>query len=145
MIRVLIAAPTPALRAGLRALIATSEIQIAGLAATLAAPGVDIAAADVLLVADVDLLANATRIIPDNTRLALLLLADDGRAADLLRALPLAGWGILPLDSSPAELTAALIAVAPGLMAFPLALAEQLLGQRGPQAVPTLDRPDPLT
>ena len=35
MIRVLIAAPTPALRAGLRALVATTELQIAGAVATL--------------------------------------------------------------------------------------------------------------
>ena len=43
MIRVLIAAPTPALRAGLRALVATTELQIAGVAATLVALDVDIA------------------------------------------------------------------------------------------------------
>jgi hypothetical protein len=36
MIRVLIAAPTPARRAGLRALAATNELQIAGETATLA-------------------------------------------------------------------------------------------------------------
>jgi len=61
------------------------------------------------------------------------------------RALPLAGWGILPLDSSPSELQAALVAVANGLVTLPLALAEQLLGQRGPVAVPSLERADPLT
>jgi DNA-binding NarL/FixJ family response regulator len=145
MIRVLIAAPTPALRAGLRALVATTELQIAGAAATLAALGVDISDVDVLLLADEALLADAARIIPDDARLALLLLASDGRAATLLSSLPLAGWGILPLDSSSAELQAALVAVAHGLVALPLPLAEQLLGQRGPVAVPTLDRADPLT
>ncbi len=145
MIRVLIAAPTPALRAGLRALVATSELQIAGETATLAMLDVDIAAVDVLLLADEDLLADAARILPEDARLALLLLAGDGRAATLLRSLPLAGWGILPLDSSPAELQAALVAVAHGLVAVPLPLAEQLLGQRGSVVVPALDRADPLT
>ena len=145
MIRVLIAAPTPALRAGLRALVATTELQIAGVAATLAAPDLDIANVDVLLLADAALLEEAARVIPDDSRMALLLLADDGRAATLLRALPLAGWGILPLDSSPSELQAALVAVANGLITLPLPLAEQLLGQRGPVAVPSLDRADPLT
>ena len=145
MIRVLIAAPTPALRAGLQALVATNELQIAGVVSTLAALDVDIAAVDVLLLADEDLLADAARIIPDDARLALLLLAGDGRAAALLRALPLAGWGILPLDSSPAELQAALGAVAHGLVVLPMPLAEQLLGQRGPLAVPAHDQADPLT
>jgi DNA-binding NarL/FixJ family response regulator len=145
MTRVLIAAPTPALRAGLRALVATTELQIAGVAATLVALDVDIANVDVVLLADAGLLADAARIIPDDARLALLLLADDGRAATLLRSLPLAGWGILPLDSSPAELQAALVAVAHRLVVLPLPLAEQLLDQRGPVAVPTLERADPLT
>ena len=145
MIRVLIAAPTPALRAGLRALVATTELRIAGVAATLATLDLDIADVDVVLLADAALLEDAARIIPDDARMALLLLADDGRAATLLRALPLAGWGILPLDSSPSELQAALVAVANGLVTLPLALAEQLLGQRGPVAVPSLERADPLT
>jgi DNA-binding NarL/FixJ family response regulator len=145
MIRVLIAAPTPALRAGLRALVATSELQIVGVAATLAAPDVDMRDVDVVLLADEGLLTDAARIVPDAAHLALLLLADDGRAATLLRSLPLSGWGILPLDSSPSELQSALVAVAHGLVALALPLAEQLLGQRSPVAVPTLDQADPLT
>jgi DNA-binding NarL/FixJ family response regulator len=145
MIRVLIAAPTPALRAGLRALVATGELVIAGETATLALLDVDIATVDVLLLADEALLADAARIIPADTRLALLLLTSDVNASTQLRALPLAGWGILPLDSSPAELQAALTAVAHGLVALPLPLTEQLLGRRGPLTVPTHDQPDPLT
>ena len=145
MIRVLIAAPTPALRAGLRALVVTSELQIAGETATLALLDVDIATVDVLLLADESLLGAAAQVIRDEARLAVLLLAGDGSAASQLRALPLAGWGILPLDSSPAELQAALTAVAHGLVALPLPLAEQLLGWRGPLAMPTHDQPDPLT
>jgi DNA-binding NarL/FixJ family response regulator len=145
MIRVLIAAPAPALRAGLRALIATAELQIVGETATPAAPGGDLEPVDVLLLADADLLADTARIIPADARLAMLLLAGDGRAAGLLRALPLAGWGILPLDSGAAELQAALAAVARGLVVLPAPLAEQLLVQRGPIAVPALEQADPLT
>jgi DNA-binding NarL/FixJ family response regulator len=145
MIRVLIAAPTPALRAGLRALVATDELQIAGEAATLALLDVDIATVDVLLLADEALLADAARILPAEARLALLLLSGDAGAITLLRALPLAGWGMLPLDSSAAELQAALVAVAHGLVALPLPLAEQLLDRRGPVAAPARDQPDPLT
>ena len=142
MTRVLIAAPAPALRAGLRALVATDELQIAGEAATLDA---DLASVDVVLLADGELLADAARRIPANARLALLLLAGDGRAAPLLRALPLAGWGILPLNSSAEELQAALAGVARGLVVLPAPLAEQLMGQRRPVAVPALDQADPLT
>jgi DNA-binding NarL/FixJ family response regulator len=145
MIRVLIAAPTPALRAGLRALVATSELVIAGETASLALLDVDIATVDVLLLADEALLADAAQIIPADARLALLLLTSDASASTQLRALPLAGWSILPLDSSPAELQAALTAVAHGLVALPLPLLEQLLGRRGPLAVPTQDQPAPLT
>jgi DNA-binding NarL/FixJ family response regulator len=145
MIRVLIAAPTPALRAGLRALVATTELEIVGVAATPAAADVDMSKADVVLLADAALLEDAARSIPGDARLALLLLADDGRAAAQLRSLPVSGWGILPPDSSPAELQAALVALAHGLVALPLPLAEQLLGQHGPVAVPTLTQPDPLT
>ena len=84
MIRVLIVAPTPALRAGLRALVVTSELQIAGETATLALLDVDIATVDVLLLADESLLGAAAQVIGDESRLALLLLADNGSAATQL-------------------------------------------------------------
>jgi DNA-binding NarL/FixJ family response regulator len=145
MTRVLIAAPAPALRAGLRTLVATTELQIIGETASLAALDIDFADVDVLLVADEALLADAARIIPGDGRLALLLLAADGRAAPRLSERPLAGWGIVPLDSGAAELQAALAAVANGLVALSAPLAEQLRGQRGPQAVPALEQADPLT
>jgi DNA-binding NarL/FixJ family response regulator len=145
MTRVLIAAPAPALRAGLRALIATAELQIVGETATPPAPDLDLESVDVVLLADAELLADTARILPADARLALLLLAGDGRAAGLLRTLPLAGWGILPLDSGAPELQAALAAVARGLVVLPAPLAERLLGQRGPVAVPALEQADPLT
>src|SRR5262245_55747031 len=134
MTRVLIAAPTPALRAGLRALLATADIQIVGEAASLAALDADLSTVDVILVAAVDLLEDAAHTIGDEGRLAVLALAGDGRAAELLRALPLIGWGILPPDASPAELQTAVHTVAQGLVVLPAPLIEQLLGQRGPIA-----------
>jgi len=134
MTRVLIAAPTPALRAGLRALLASADIQIAGEAARLAALDADLSAVDVFLVGDVALLEDAAHTIGGAARLAVLALAGDSRVAELLRTLPLIGWGILPPDASPAELQAAVHTVAQGLVVLPAPLVEQLLGQHGPIA-----------
>jgi DNA-binding NarL/FixJ family response regulator len=145
MTRVLIAAPTPALRAGLRALLSTADIEIVGEAAALAAPEVDLSAADVVLVAEVELLADAARAIGAEARLAMLALANDDRAAEQLRALPLIGWGILPLDASQTELQAAIHTVAQGLVVLPPALIEQLLRQRGPIVALAQSRAEPLT
>jgi DNA-binding NarL/FixJ family response regulator len=145
MTRVLIAAPTPALRAGLRALVSTADVQIAGEAATLAVLNTDLSVVDVILVADEDLLADAAHTIGEEARLALLVLADDGRSAALLRSLPLTGWGILPPDSSPLELQAAVVAVARGLVVVSAGLAEQLLRQRGPIGALAQPPADPLT
>jgi DNA-binding NarL/FixJ family response regulator len=132
MTRVLIAAPTPALRAGLRALVATAEVWVTGETATLADLDADLAAVDVIIVADEDLLVDAARVVGDDARLALLVLADDARPAALIRSLPLRGWGILPPDSSPAELQAAVVALGQGLVVLQAELIERLLAQRAP-------------
>jgi DNA-binding NarL/FixJ family response regulator len=145
MTRVLIAAPTPALRAGLRALLSTADVEIMGETATLRAPEVDLSEVDVVLVADVELLADAARVVGTEARLAMLALADDSRAAQSLRALPLIGWGILPLDASPAELQTSIRTIAHGLVVLPTALIEQLLGQRGPIAALAQPPAEPLT
>jgi DNA-binding NarL/FixJ family response regulator len=144
MTRVLIAAPTPALRAGLRALLSTADIEIVGEVATFAAPEADLSVADVVLVADIDLLAGAARALGAEARLAMLALADDDRTAEQLRALPLVGWGILPLDASQAELQTAIHTVAQGLVVLPAALIEQLLRRRGPIAA-SAQPAEPLT
>jgi DNA-binding NarL/FixJ family response regulator len=145
MIRVLIAAPTPALRAGLRALLSAADIEIVGEVAVLGAPDVDRSAVDVVLVADVELLAGANRAIGAETRMGMLMLANDSRAAELLRALPLVGWGILAQDASPAELQTAIRTIAQGLVVLPAALVEQLLRQRGPIAALAQPPAEPLT
>jgi DNA-binding NarL/FixJ family response regulator len=145
MTRVLIAAPTPALRAGLRTLLAAADIQIVGEAARLAALEADLSAVDVILVAGEELLDDAARTIGDQARLAVLALAGDGRTAELLRALPLIGWGILPPDASPAELQAAVHTVAQGLVVLPAPLIEPLLGQHSPIAALAPPPAEPLT
>jgi len=66
-------------------------------------------------------------------------------AADRLRALPLAAWGILPPDASPAELQAAIHTLAQGLVVLPTAVIEPLLRQRGPIAALAQPPAEPLT
>jgi DNA-binding NarL/FixJ family response regulator len=55
-------------------------------------------------------------------RLAVLLLADHAQAIQSLVGLPLHSWGVLPLDCNPEELTAAISALAQGLLVLSPAL-----------------------
>ena len=129
MTRVLIAAPTPALRAGLRALLATAELQVVGETSTLVGPAVDLSDVDVV-VADELLLVGAARLNLEDGRVGLVVLSNDDRSVEALRALPLRGWGIAAPDATAAELQAAVMAAAQGMVVLPLALTERLLGQR---------------
>lgn len=138
MIRVGIAAPTPALRAGLRAMLTTSEGSVAVVGETAAPTELATAATvttldlDALLLADdtlLDELADMAggEIVPNT--LAVVVLAETGRAAATLRRLPLRGWGMVPLDVAPAALQAALVAAAQGLAVLAPSLAEPLFAQ----------------
>lgn len=133
MTRTLIAAPSTMLRAGLRSLLAATDLQIVGEVATLTALGPAQRAADVIIVADATLLAEAGGLATEG-RLALLVLDNDEQAVAALRRLPLRGWGLLPAEASPSEIAAAAAAAAQGLVVVPPPLAERLLGQRpGPE------------
>lgn len=134
MIHILIIAPTPALRAGLRALLASAEIEIIGETATLADQPLP-ASVDLVVLADLALLSDTQRVLGDEARVGLLLLADDERPVAALRTLPLAGWGLVTRDASPSELQAAAQAVAQGLVVLPPALAGRLLNQRTPDGL----------
>jgi len=127
MVHVLIAAPTPALRAGLRALLVGTGIAIVGEAGSLAAPSAIPPGVDVLIIGDEGLLADAERALAGEPRYAALLLADDERPAAALRRLPLTGWGILPRDAGAAELAAAVHAVAQELIVLAPGLAARLV------------------
>lgn len=135
--RIFIVAPTPALRAGLRAMLAGEGIEVVG-----EAPAAGVAAgADVVLVAGDDPGA-AARALAGEEGAALVVLGDDARLPGLLRALPLRGWAVLGPDAGPEELRAAVGAAAQGLVAVPRQLAEQLAG---PRAVPGDAPAEPLT
>lgn len=136
MTRVFIVAATPALRAGLRALLAGAAVEVAGeAAAAVVAP-----AADVVLAAG-DEAAPTARALARAEGGALVALSDDAGLAAMLAELPLRGWAIVMSDASGEELAAAVAAAAQGLVALPRAWAGRLNQARQPGEPPG----DPLT
>ncbi|MCX7790680.1 MAG: response regulator transcription factor [Chloroflexaceae bacterium] len=125
MTTVFIVAPTPALRAGLQAMLTGEGLEVVGMAP---APSLS-NLADVVLVAGEDPGA-AARAIAGEEGAAFVALSDDARLPGLLRALPLPGWAIVAPDASPDELRAAVHAAAQGMAALPRAMVESLAGPR---------------
>lgn len=137
MLCVFIIAPTPALRAGLRALITQADAswEVVGEASTVAQAAQSSALAAALSAADVVVLSDATQVISlagqvsDEGRQAVIVLTEMessvARVISALRALPVCGWGIVPTDASAGELRAAIAAASQGLVAMPM----QLLGR----------------
>lgn len=147
MTRVFVAAPTPLMRAGLRALLTAPDasptldsLEVVGEAALLAGQGSELAKADVAVVANDELLdEEVARALADNRKLAMVVLSSDERAVNLLRMLRLRGWGVVSPDAPASELQAAVVAVSQGLIVLPLTLADRLLGQPSSLLVETLD------
>jgi DNA-binding NarL/FixJ family response regulator len=127
VIRVVIAAATPALRSGLRALVTSPEIDVLQEASAADAALRLTADADVLLIAGLTLLQRiADRTGVDGTaaelsHLAVVTLADERRAAAILESLPVRGWAIVPSDGSRDEIVAGIIAAHAGFGAMPAA------------------------
>ena len=145
MTQVYLAAPTPMMRAGLRAMLETSGIQVIGEASSIEDVA-DLQSIDVLIVGDEQLLGDVVSTLFSDGETALLVLSDTGSAASLLRTLPLRGWGIIPPDAPAPELQSAVLSVAQGLVVLSLPVAERLFS--GPGVVNALDnRPldEPLT
>ena len=145
--RVFVVAPSPVMRAGLRSMLAAvdgADVEVVGQAAGLAGAELEpaLSGADVVLLADEDLLEEAALSLTDDgedARQALLVLTDDEGAVGKLRSLPLRGWGIVPPDAPPEELGAAAAAVGRGLVVLPPSLTERLLGTSA--AVEALSEP----
>lgn len=130
MLRVFIIAPTPALRAGLRALLAQAEPawEIAGEASAIVHDQMRVDA-DLFLLADPDQLLPLVGMLSGGRDQVVVVLADDAAAATavaVLRALPLRGWGVAPADASVEELRAAALAALQGMVALPAHMADQL-------------------
>ncbi len=114
MIRVLLVAPIPALRLGLRALLADSEVEIIGEANRLDSPDLIDTEAEVVIY------ASASASLPDLEAgplqgAAFLLLTDDASTVQALMRRR-GTWGALPLEASREELLAAVRALAEGLI-----------------------------
>jgi DNA-binding NarL/FixJ family response regulator len=142
--RVFVVAPTPTLRAGLRSMLAaveTADLLVVGEAGLLAAAP-RLAEADVLLVADDELLEETALSVSEDGTQSLLLLSDDEGATSRLRVLSLRGWGVVSPDAPSEELGAAVAAVAQGLTVLPKTLADRLLDE---PAAPVEELSDPLT
>ena len=141
--RVFVVAPTPTMRAGLRSMLAaveTTDLLVVGEAGMSAGPVPPLSGADVVLVADEELLEEAALSVSEDGTQSLLLLSEDEGEASRLRALSLRGWGVVPPDAPSEELGAAVAAVAQGLSVLPKTLADRLLGE-SPAAVEELSEP----
>jgi DNA-binding NarL/FixJ family response regulator len=134
--RAFVVASTPVTRAGLRSMLAGAEgtdVRVVGEAGPSSAPDPSaLSEADVVLLADEELLEETAIALAEDGTQALLLISDDDHAIPRLRALPLRGWGVVPPDAPPEELAAAASAAAQGLIVLPKPLTERLL--QGPAA-----------
>lgn len=141
-VRVIVVAATPAMRAGLRTMLASAEesgVLVVGEASP-TAEGFSVGSgSDVVLVADEGTLE--TSAVVDLATQPLVLLSEDQGAVSRLRELPLRGWGVLPPDASPEELAAAVLAAAQGLVVLPPPLLERL----SHEPAPVEELPEPLT
>ena len=146
MTRVLIAAATPALRAGLRALLDAPAVEVVGAAASLSGLAAALADADVVVVGDAQLLKEGLPAAVGAQGPALVVLSEDGGPAATLRTMSLRGWGIVPPEATIEELQATVVAAAQGLVVLPGRLAGRLLAPPPPGATSDLAPPEePLT
>lgn len=130
MIRLAILASTPALRSGLRALLAADE-RVEIVAEGVSAADLDeLDGLDVILVANPEVSLDALRanLQQSDSPPALLILSDEPQTARSLPSLPVRAWGLLPTDVGEEELLAAVFAVHEGLLTAAPGLMQPLLG-----------------
>ncbi len=147
MIHVFIAALTPTIRAGLRAMLSSPTIQIIGEAATLAGPAATaLDQSDVVVLANPELLGDMLPLSELEQLPAIVILSEESEPVATLRTLPVRGWGIVMPNAPADELQAAVAAVAHGLIVMPQVLGENLLSNP-PTAVADDNEPpgEPLT
>lgn len=129
-IRLAILAPTPALRSGLRALLAGDErVEVVAEGPSLSELD-ELDGLDVILIAGSELSFETLRVALEQSGSppALLILSDEPQIARVLPSLPVRAWGLLPPDVGEEELLAAVFAVHEGLLTAAPALIQPLLG-----------------
>ncbi len=132
MIHVVVIAPTLAVRTGLRALLETNEdIEVVTEAPSLDSPEVAASEADVFVITGIaagrEVLERALGSLDETV--GVLVLADQPDSAVHLTRLPVRAWGVLPLDASMEELSAAVYAVREGLVVGTPPLLEPMLAR----------------
>lgn len=127
MPRIFIVAPTPALRAGLRALLAQAEPawEVVGEATVIAHERMPVDA-DLFVLTDPDQLLPLSGALSGERDRSVVMLTDDPAIVEALRALPLRGWSIAPADASAEELRASALAALQGMVALPVHMADRL-------------------
>ena len=127
--RAFVVAPAPVTRAGLRSMLANAEgtdVRVVGEASS-PTDSSELSEADVVLLANEELLEEASFAVAEDGTQALVLISEDDHAVSRLRAMQLRGWGVVPPDAPPEELAAAVAAAGQGLTVLPKAVTERLL------------------
>lgn len=145
--RVFVVAPTPFARAGLRSMLEGAEAGVGAGVDVLVVGAADSIVESVTLGVDVvvvggdEFLEEAARVAAEEGTQAILLLSEDDRSVTVLRELAPRGWGVISLDAPPEELSAAIAAVAQGLVVLPRTLTGRLLREQAVVEEPA----EPLT
>ena len=103
-----------------------TEVRVVGEASSPTDPS-ELSEADVVLLANEELLEEASIAVAEDGTQALVLISEEEHAVSRLRAMQLRGWGVVPPDAPPEELAAAVAAVGQGLIVLPKAMTERLL------------------
>jgi DNA-binding NarL/FixJ family response regulator len=138
MTRVLLVSTSPAVRAGLRALLATAGDVVVVAESPASQPGLvegldappDVAVVDVASASALDDLSEWL----DGPDVGLLVLGPPDGLERVLALSPAFAWGYLARESGPAELEAAIRAVAAGLTVIEPALLDRLARENRPSA-----------
>jgi DNA-binding NarL/FixJ family response regulator len=149
VIRLLVVAPVPAMRAGLRALLTSDPLlEVRHEASSLSDLRVLPPETDVLVLpaTAASRLALERLLHNEASRVGILLLADEPEAARTVVGLPLRAWGLLPLEATAEELAVATRAIHEGLLVGTPTLIQPLMTRSGLLAASTSEPlEEPLT
>jgi DNA-binding NarL/FixJ family response regulator len=103
-----------------------AEVRVVGESSSPVDPP-ELAEADVVLLADEELLEETSVAVAEDGTQAVVLVSEEEHAVFRLRAMQLKGWGVVPPDAPPEELAAAVAAAGQGLIVLPKPLTERIL------------------